>query len=126
LSFGGESDRSIATLEDAKRLSPRDYLMVIWHACDAWSHLHAERFVEAIACAKQAIEFNPAFPDSHGIHAAAAAYLGQMTEARAGLAEFVRLLPGLTLSDARLIRPFRRPTDRERFLAGLGKAGLAE
>src|SRR5262249_29328788 len=126
LSFGGESDRSIATLEDAKRLSPRDYLMVVWHAVDAWSHLHAERFTDAIACAKQAIEFNPAFPDSHGILAAAAAHLGQMTEAQAGLAEFVRLLPGLTLSDPRLIRPFRRPADRERFLAGLHKAGLAE
>jgi adenylate cyclase len=126
LSFGGEPDRSIAALEDAKRLSPRDYLMVIWHAVDAWSHLHAERFADAMACAKQAIEFNPAFPDSHGILAAAAAHLGQMTEAQAGLAEFVRLLPELTLSDPRLIRPFRRPADRERFLAGLRKAGLAE
>jgi len=126
LSFGGEPDRSIAALEDAKRLSPRDYLMVIWHAVDAWSHLHAERFADAMACAKQAIEFNPAFPDSHGILAAAAAHLWQMTEAQAGLAEFVRLLPELTLSDPRLIRPFRRPADRERFLAGLHKAGLAE
>ena len=126
LSFGGEPDRSIAALEDAKRLSPRDYLMVIWHAVDAWSHLHAERFADAMACAKQAIEFNPAFPDSHGILPAAAAQLGQMTEAQAGLAEFVRLLPELTLSDPRLIRPFRRPADRERFFAGLRKAGLAE
>jgi len=126
LSFGGEPDRSIAALEDAKRLSPRDYLMVIWHAVDAWSHLHAERFADAMACAKQAIEFNPTFPDSHGILAAAAAQLGQMTEAQAGLAEFVRLLPELTLSDPRLIRPFRRPADRERFFAGLRKAGLAE
>jgi adenylate cyclase len=126
LSFGGEPDRSIAALEDAKRLSPRDYLMVIWHAVDAWSHLHAERFADAMACAKQAIEFNPAFPDSHGILAAAAAHLGQMTEAQAGLAEFVRLLPELTLSDPRLVRPFRRPADRERFFAGLRKAGLAE
>jgi adenylate cyclase len=126
LSFGGEPDRSIAVLEDAKRLSPRDYLMVIWHAVDAWSHLHAERFAEAIACAKQAIEFNPSFPDSHGILAAAAAHLGQTVEAQAELAEFVRLLPGLTLSDPRLIRPFRRPADRERFLAGLRKAGLSD
>jgi TolB-like protein len=126
LSFGGESDRSIAALEDAKRLSPRDYLMVVWHTVDAWSHLHAERFAEAIACAKQAIEFNPSFPDSHGIIAAAAAHLGQTAEAQAELAAFVGLLPGLTLSDPRLIRPFRRPTDRERFLAGLRKAGLEE
>jgi adenylate cyclase len=126
LSFGGDPDRSIAAIEDAKRLSPRDYLRVIWHTVAAWSHLHAERYAEAIACAKQAIEFNPAFPDSHGVLAAAAAHLGQTADARAGLAGFMELLPGLTLKDPRLTRPFRRPTDRERFYAGLRKAGLPE
>lgn len=126
MSFGGEPDRSIAAIEEAKRLSPRDYLRVIWHTVAAWSHLHAERFAEAIACAKQAIEFNPAFPDLHGILAAAAAHLGQTADAKAGLAGFVQLLPGLTLRDPRLIRPFRRPADRERFLAGLRKAGLRD
>jgi hypothetical protein len=32
-------------------------------------------------------------------------------------------LPGLTLGDPRLTRPFRRERDRERFLDGLRKAG---
>jgi len=123
-SFGGEPDRSLAALEEAKRLSPRDFLMVIWHIGGAWSHLHAEHFAASMDCAKQAIEFNPYFPDSHGVLAASAAHLGRMTEARAGLDGFVRLLPGLTLGDPRLIRPFRRPKDRERFLDGLRKAGL--
>jgi tetratricopeptide (TPR) repeat protein len=84
-SFGGESDRSLAALEEAMRLSPRDFPMVIWHTASAWSHLHAERFVEAANCAKQAIEFNPDFPDSHGTLAASAAYLGHTADARAGL-----------------------------------------
>jgi adenylate cyclase len=126
LSFGGEPDSSIAALEEAIRLSPRDYLMVIWYTASAWSHLHAERFAEAMNCAKQAIEFNPNFPDSHATLAAAAAHLGQMNEAQAALEHFVRLLPGLTLGDPRLIRPFRRPADRERFLSGLRKAGLLD
>ena len=125
-SFGGEPDRSLAALEEAKRLSPRDFLMVIWHTASAWSHLHAERFAEAVNCAKQAIEFNPAFPDAYCTLAASAAHLGDMVEARAALDVFVRLLPGLTLGDPRLIRPFRRPVDRERFLTGLRKAGLSE
>jgi adenylate cyclase len=124
--FGGESDRAIVALQEAMRLSPRDYLMVIWHTCNAWSHLHAERFAESVDCAKQAIDFNPSFPDSHGTLAASAAHLGRMAEAHAGLAGFVRLLPGLSLSDPRLIRPFRRQVDRERFLAGLRKAGLPD
>jgi hypothetical protein len=100
--------------------------MVIWYTVSAWSHLHAEHYAEAVICAKQAIEFNPAFPDAHGVLAASAAHLGDMAEARAGLDSFVRLLPGLTLGDPRLIRPFRRPADRERFLSGLRKAGLSE
>jgi adenylate cyclase len=125
-SFGGEPDRSLAAVQEAMRLSPRDCLMVIWHTVSAWSHLHAERFAEAVGCAKQAIDFNPSFPDSHGILAAAAAHLGRMTEAQSGLAGFVRLLPGLSLSDSRLVRPFRRPEDRERFIMGLRMAGLPE
>jgi tetratricopeptide (TPR) repeat protein len=125
-SFGGEPDRSLAAVKEAIRLSPRDCLMVIWHTVSAWSHLHAERFAEAIACAKQAIDFNPSFPDSHGILAAAAAHLGRKAEAQMGLNGFTRLLPELTLSDPRLVRPFRRSEDRERFVGGLRKAGLPD
>ena len=108
------------------RLSPRDYLTVVWQTCSAWSHLHAERFVEAVDCAKLAIDFNPSFPDSHATLAAAAAHLGRIAEARAGLDGLVRLLPGLSITDLRLVRPFRRQADRERFLSGLRKAGLTE
>ena len=100
--------------------------MVIWHTASAWSHLSAGRFAEAMDCAKQAIDFNPNFPDAHGTLAAAAAHLGRMTDAKAGLDGYVRLLPGLTLDDPRLTRPFRRPEDRERFLSGLRKAGLPD
>jgi len=125
-SFGGASDPSLPALQEAMRLSPRDYLTVVWQTCSAWSHLHAERFVEAVDCAKLAIDFNPSFPDSHATLAAAAAHLGRIAEARAGLEGLVRLLPGLSITDLRLVRPFRRQADRERFLSGLRKAGLTE
>jgi len=125
-SFGGASDPSLPALQEAMRLSPRDYLTVVWQTCSAWSHLHAERFVEAVDCAKLAIDFNPSFPDSHATLAAAAAHLGRIAEARAGLDGLVRLLPGLSITDLRLVRPFRRQADRERFLSGLRKAGLTE
>ena len=125
-SFGGEPDRSLVALEEAIRLSPRDFLMVLWYTASAWSHLHAERYAEAVNWANRAIEFNPAFPDAYAVLAAAAAHLGYTAEARAALDSLVRLLPGLTLGNPRLIRPFRRATDRERFLSGLRKAGLLE
>jgi adenylate cyclase len=124
--FGGECDPSIQNVQEAMRLSPRDFLMVVWFTVSAWAYLSAGKFEEAADCAKRATDCNPAFPDAHGTFAAASAHLGRMGEARAGLDEFIRLMPGLTVGDERLIRPFRRPADRECFLDGLRKAGLPE
>jgi TolB-like protein len=124
--FGGECDPAIQNLKEAIRLSPRDFLMVVWFIGSAWAYLSAEKYQQAADCAKRAIDCNPAFPDAHGVFAAASAHLGEMADARAGLDEYIRLTPGLTVGDKRLTRPFRRPADRERFLDGLRKSGLPE
>ena len=124
--FGGEHDLAIETVQEAIRLSPRDLLMVIWRVAEAWSHLGAERFHQAAESARLAIGWNAAFADAHAILASALGHAGRLDEARIALDECVRHLPGLTLSDHRLKRPFRRAADQERFLDGLRKAGLAE
>ena len=124
--FGGEHDLAIETVQEAIRLSPRDLLMVIWRVAEAWSHLGAERFDQAAESARLAIGWNAAFADAHAILASALGHAGRLDEARIALDECVRQLPGLTLSDHRLKRPFRRAADQERFLDGLRKAGLAE
>jgi adenylate cyclase len=124
--FGGDCDRAIEKLQEAIRLSPRDFLMVVWFTVSAWAYLSAGKFEQAADCGKRAVDCNPAFPDAHATFAVASAHLGREADARAGLDEFMRLMPGLTLKDQRLIRPFRRPADGERFLKGLVKAGLPE
>jgi tetratricopeptide (TPR) repeat protein len=123
--FGGEADLAIQQAQTAMRLSPRDFLNVLSHTTGAWAHLSAERFQESAECARQAIDWNPAFADAYGILAAASAYLGRMADARASLDSFTRLIPG-NLVDQLAARPFRRPADRERYLTGLRKAGLLE
>ena len=124
--FAGEYDLAIKNAGEAMLQSPRDLLMVIWRVADGWANLSAERFEQAAESARLAIDLNPAFTDAHGILASALAHFGSMGEARIALNEFVRQLPGLTLCDPRLLRPFRRMADQERFRDGLRKAGLPE
>ena len=124
--FGGEHDLAIETVQEAIRLSPRDLLMVIWRVVEAWSHLGAERFDRAAESARRAIGWNAAFADAHALLASALGHAGRHDEARVALDECLRHFPGLTLRDRRLIRPFRRTADRERFLDGLRRAGLAD
>ena len=118
--FGGEADLAIQQAEEAIRLSPRDFLNVVWHITSAWAHLSAERFEEAAECARRAADWNPAFADAHGVLAAALGHLGRMAEARASLDVFTSLIPG-SLADQLSARPFRRPADRERYLAGCAR-----
>lgn len=124
--FGGEHDLAIETVQEAIRLSPRDLLMVIWRVVEGWAHLGAERFDQAAESARLAIGWNAAFADAHAILASALGHAGRLDEAQIALDECFRQFPRLTLRDPRLIRPFRRAADQERFLEGLRKAGLTE
>jgi len=124
--FGGECDNAIDNLQAAIRLSPRDTLIVVWCTASGWAYLSADQFDEAAASARQAIDWNPGFMDAHGILAAASGHLGRLDDARMALDDFVSKMPGLSLNDPRLLRPFRRPSDRDRFLTGLRLAGLQQ
>jgi adenylate cyclase len=124
--FGGEADRALESVQEAVRLSPRDLLVVIWRVVEGWAHLSAARFDRAAESARLAIAWNASFADAHAILASALGHAGRLDEARSALSETLRHLPGLTLRDPRLRRPFRREADRERFLDGLRTAGLLE
>jgi adenylate cyclase len=123
--FGGQADLAIQHAREAIRLSPRDYLNVIWHITIAWAHLSAARFEEAADSARRAADWNPAFADAHGVVASASAHLGRMAEARTSFEMFKSLIAG-SLAEQIGARPFRRPEDRERYLAGLRMAGLMD
>ncbi len=124
--FTGEAALAIEQSQAAIRLSPRDFLNVIWLITMAWAHLSQEQFAEAADRARAAADWNPAFADAHGVLAAASAYLRRTEDARASLDVFIGLIPQKNLGEQLAARPFRRPEDRERYFQGLRKAGLIE
>jgi adenylate cyclase len=124
--FAGDYDIALPHINEAIRLSPRDPLLIIWHLCKGWAALLAERDEEAVEYVTQAAEANPEFPDIYAVLASANGHLERVGPARAALNQLSRRMPLLTVGDERLSRPFVRASDRERFLAGLRKAGMPE
>jgi TolB-like protein/Flp pilus assembly protein TadD len=122
--FGGDYEAALKQLDEAIRLSPRGLLVVIWQLCKGWAALLAERYEEAVEFTGLAREANPEFPDIYAVLASAYGHLGNIAASRAALDQLLHRMPGLTASDERLVRPFARVADRERFLRGLRKAGL--
>lgn len=125
----GRPDEAIATLEQARRLSPRDpYLNGIF-VVTAAAHLHMGRDREALEWAQRSVLERPQHAVAHSWVAAAAANLGETETARAALAEFRRQLPSYTVSSFRNERLCANDlcrSQRERYYAGLAKAGLPE
>jgi adenylate cyclase len=122
--FGGDYDAALRHLEEAIRFSPRSLLVVIWHVCKGWAALLAGRYEEAVKFTELAYEANRVFPDTYAVLAAAHGHLGNNMASRSALDQLLYRMPGVTPSDERLVRPFARADDRERFLEGLRRAWL--
>lgn len=125
----GRQDEAITALDQARRLSPRDPHLNGIFVVTAAAHLYLGRDREALEWARRSVLERPQHAVAHSWVAAAAANLGETETARGALAEFRRLLPSYTISsfrDERLCANDLCRTQRERYYAGLAKAGLPE
>ena len=125
----GRQDEAIAALEQARRLSPRDPNLNGIFVVTAAAYLYLGRDREALEWARRSVLERPQHAVAHSWVAAAAANLGETAAARAALAEFRGRLPIYTISSFRNERLCANDlcrNQRERYYAGLAKAGLPE
>jgi TolB-like protein/DNA-binding winged helix-turn-helix (wHTH) protein len=125
----GRQDEAIAALEQARRLSPRDPHLNGIFVVTAAAHLYMGRDRDALEWAQRSVLERPQHGVAHSWVAAAAANLGETATARAALAELRGRLPSYTVSsfrDERLCANDLCRSQRERYYAGLAKAGLPE
>ena len=125
----GRQDEAIAALEQARRLSPRDPNLNGIFVVTAAANLYLGRDREALEWARRSVLERPQHAVAHSWVAAAAANLGETETARAALAEFRGRLPSYTISsfrDEQLCANDLCRSQRERYYAGLAKAGLPE
>jgi adenylate cyclase len=86
-----------------------------------------KRYREALALLRECISRAPNMRNAHVWLAATYAQLGQLEEARAEVAEVLRIEPKYTIDGTeRRLRSFKFPEHAEHFFDGLRKAGLPE
>jgi adenylate cyclase len=122
LNFAGRPDEAIGLIKKAMRLNPRyphNYLSQLGMAYGLTG-----RYEEALATLRSATIRNPDHLPPHLHLALSYSELSRDTEARAEVAELLRISPNYSLEGFMRVMPFKNPAELERYLAALRKAGL--
>jgi len=122
LNFSGKPEEALGAAEKAMRLDPRNRELYLFDVGSAYRLMG--RYEEAITTLKRAITRYPNILGGHLTLAAVYSELGKDAEARAEVAEVLRLNPKFSLEVHRQRAPIKDPAAFERHLAALRKAGL--
>jgi adenylate cyclase len=131
LTWAGRAPESIAEDEAALRLSPRDPGRSFWQYSICHAYTHLAQWEKAIEWCQKSIATDAGTWFPYADLAAASAWLGHDSEAKAAIAGLVKVYPGFTVQSYADIaaRVTYNPTFSEqiqRILEGLRKAGLLE
>ena len=126
LTFAGKADEALASFHQAVRLSPRDPFCFLWLYLLGLANFLGRRYGEALEHVERSIRLNPNIPGTYRIRAACLSALGRIEEGRAALADFLRVMPGSTITAMRAQVPLKNPDDFERYAEALRRVGLPE
>jgi len=122
LNYAGRPAETIGLLEKAMRLNP--HYPEYYPSILGFAYRLIGQYEEAVAAQKSALSRNPDFLSAHTVLAVLYSELGREAEARAEVAEMLRISPQFSLKVYGQRVPFKNPADLERYLAALHKAGL--
>ncbi len=127
LALGGQPDAAIEAADRSIRMSPRDPFNFSYLHYAAIAYFAAERYAEGVACEEQTLRERPNVSTALRFLAACHVGLGQMDNARAAIAEVLRLDPDSSIKrDVYGQVAYARASDRESYATALHKAGLPE
>jgi TolB-like protein len=125
LSYCGRWEEASVAARRALRLSPRDPFSGIFYGIAAYAQFVGRNYDEAIRLAREGIRQRGDFVGAHRVLAAAAGMAGHHDVAHAALQELRRVQPGVSLAWIASEMPIKLDADREHYLEGFRRAGLA-
>jgi TolB-like protein/class 3 adenylate cyclase/Flp pilus assembly protein TadD len=127
--YMGRAAEAFVELETALRLSPRDPDRSIWENLVCKAHAHLAQWDQAIEWCRKSSATNPSYWFPYVYLAAAYGWKGQDGEAKAAVAELLKLKPGFTVQAWANMKWSDNPTflrEYQGIIEGLRKAGLPE
>jgi adenylate cyclase len=122
LRYAGKSKEAIPVMRRALRLEPIAPDLYIQNL--ALVYFQTGDCKEAIAACEKGLKREPDNLNSRVIRAAVYGYCGREEEARKEAIEVLRINPKFTVESYTGILPYKNPSDRDRSVQGLRKAGL--
>ncbi len=122
LTLAGRPEEGIPYLEKALRLSPHNWAGPLFQSFMARAQLTARHYEEAADWARRAVRARSDLPEAQLLLAASLGHLNELDKARAAMAEYERLRPGIATGIDSWM-PFKFEMDLNNFLDGLRKAG---
>jgi TolB-like protein len=125
LAYCGRWQEADAAARRAIRLSPRDPFSGLFHGIAAYAQFIGCNYDEAIRLAREGIRQRADFVGAHRVLTAAAGMAGQTDTAKAALQELRRAQPNISLPWIASQMPIQHDAEREHYLEGFRRAGLA-
>ena len=125
LSYAGRSNDSFEAAQKAIRLSPRDPSLAIYYGIAGYARFTERQYDEAIALAREAIRHRGDLTGAYRVLAVSAGMTGDSALAEMALGELRRTQPNITLDWIATQLPWANDADREHYLEGFRRAGLA-
>ncbi|MGH6878075.1 MAG: winged helix-turn-helix domain-containing tetratricopeptide repeat protein [Rhizomicrobium sp.] len=125
LSYCGRWEDGDLAARRALRLSPRDPFSAIYCGIDSYAQFVGRNYEEAMRLAREGIRQRSDFVGAHRVLVAAAGMGGQAGVASAALRELRRAQPNISLAWIARQMPIAHDSDREHYLEGFRRAGLA-
>jgi tetratricopeptide (TPR) repeat protein len=125
LSYCGRWQEGDLAARRALRLSPRDPFSALYYGIAAYSQFNGHNYDEAMRLARESIRERNDFVGGHRVFTAAAGMAGLTEIATAALQELRRAQPNISIDWVANQMPFQQDEDRQHYLEGFRRAGLA-
>ncbi len=124
--YVGEPDVALERLERFRELAPFDPYYSFFESAYTIAYTFKGDYEKAATVGRRLVKMNPDYSNGYKPLIAALGHLGRREEAAAYTEKLLALEPNFTVARFSEVYPFKRSSDRNRYIAGLRLAGVPE